>query len=97
MDIYEQYSGFHKLYLPEAKDQAPEYIIDYLNWFKGQTNSTVKTLMADGGRKFSKKRENKAKECPKINRCSIIDKSICKKKQQKGISKKHNQTKLKMP
>ena len=86
MNIYEQYSGFHKLYLLESEDQAPDYIIDYLNWFKGQTNSTVKTLMADGGREFSKRKrkENKAKECPKINRCSIIDKSICKKKAAKG-------------
>ena len=52
MDIYDQFSRFHRLYLLKSKKDAPDLIVEYLNWFKNQTGHDINTFMADGGREF---------------------------------------------
>ena len=56
MNIYDQYSRFHKLYLLKTKSEAPDFITQYLAWFENHCSQKIGALMADGGREFINKK-----------------------------------------
>ena len=88
MAITEDYTRFRKIYFLKNKEQAKQFIKNYLTWFNVQTGNKVKALLCDNGLEFVNSELRK-----------VLDEQGCEFRtsapytpQQNGLSEKTNRT-----